>query len=146
MWRSAPPLLHAALAWSSSSFSGVANEENRLQLGNRAAHWSQRSGQQRTSWSMNCGAGGLLPGETHHLRPRDTLWPCGTFRLLHILQKSVLHAEWWEQQKPQGLNFCGNHSGTKKYEIFDPWVPKPTDFVCQSRVPLVLWVWPNWLF
>lgn len=35
----------------------------------------------------------------------------------------------WEQQKPQGHNFCENHSGTEKDEIFGAQVPKTTDFV-----------------
>lgn len=102
----------------------------------------------RTSWSWNCGACGLLPGETHRLRPRDTLCQCGTFRLLHILQKGVLQAisriegssktTQPQLRKPQ-WNWERRDRGVLEFQ-------KPQTLSFQSRVPLVLRVWSSWLF
>lgn len=89
-----------------------------------------------TNCSRNCGAGGLLPGETQHLRPRDTLWQCGTFPLL-ILCKGGSSCRTDGSSK--------NHKGTIAVETIAElrtmrfWSLSSKDHrLCPVRVPLAL--------
>lgn len=44
----------------------------------------------------------------------------------------------WEEQKPQGHNFCENIVELRKMRFLVPEFQKPQILSCQSKVPLVL--------